>query len=162
MGLPPVFVGLVVYLLLSRSGPLGVLDTLFTPTAMIAAETILAFPLAAGLTSSAVRSVPPALVLQVRSLGATAWQTRAAILKHSRRGVIAAVLAAYGRIVAEVGAVLLVGGNIAGKTRVLSTAIILETRRGEFDLALGLGLVLLSLAFLANALLLRLEPKIYR
>ncbi len=157
MGLPPVFVGLVVYLLFSRSGPLGSLDWLFTPTAMIVAQSILAFPIAAGLTVAAVRSVSPELVLQVRSLGATSGQERWTILRQARRGVLAAVLAAFGRIVAEVGAVLLVGGNIAGKTRVLSTAIVLETRQGNFGFALALGLVLLGLALIANALFLRLE-----
>ncbi len=157
MGLPPVFVGLVVYLLFSRSGPLGSLDWLFTPTAMIVAQSILAFPIAAGLTVAAVRSVSPELVLQVRSLGATPGQERWTILRQARRGVLAAVLAAFGRIVAEVGAVLLVGGNIAGKTRVLSTAIVLETRQGNFGFALALGLVLLGLALIANALFLRLE-----
>ncbi len=157
MGLPPVFVGLVVYLLFSRSGPLGSLDWLFTPTAMTVAQSILAFPIAAGLTVAAVRSVSPELVLQVRSLGATPGQERWTILRQARRGVLAAVLAAFGRIVAEVGAVLLVGGNIAGKTRVLSTAIVLETRQGNFGFALALGLVLLGLALIANALFLRLE-----
>jgi tungstate transport system permease protein len=157
MGLPPVFVGLLVYILLSRSGPLGSLDWLFTPTAMIAAQSVLAFPIATGLTTAAVRSVSPELVLQVRSLGATPAQERWTVLLQARRGVLAAVLAAFGRIVAEVGAVLLVGGNIAGKTRVLSTAIVLETRQGNFGFALALGLVLLGLALLGNALFLRLE-----
>ncbi len=157
MGLPPVFVGLLVYLLLSREGPLGALDWLFTVPAMIIAQTILAFPIAAGLTAAAVRSVPPELVLQVRSLGADPWQERWTILLQARRGVLAAVLAAFGRIIAEVGAVMLVGGNIAGKTRVLSTAIVLETRQGNFEFAIMLGLVLLGLALVGNALFLRLE-----
>ncbi|MFQ5614898.1 MAG: ABC transporter permease [Anaerolineales bacterium] len=157
MGLPPVVVGLVVYLLLSRQGPLGGLDWLFTPQAMILAQSILAFPLAAGLTSAAVREVPANLVLQIRSLGATHWQERWVVLRQARRGVLAAVVAAFGRIIAEVGAVILAGGNIAGKTRVLSTAIVLETRQGNFDLALALGLILLGLALLGNTLFLRLE-----
>lgn len=157
MGLPPVVVGLVVFLLLSRSGPLGRLDWLFTLRAMIFAQTILALPLAAGLTASAVRAVSPGLILQIRSLGATPWQERITVLLQARRGVLAAVLAAFGRIIAEVGAVILVGGNIAGRTRVLSTAILLETRQGNFALALALGLILLGLALAANALFLRLE-----
>ncbi len=157
MGLPPVVAGLIVYLLLSRNGPLGGLDWLFTPNAMIAAQTVLAFPLAAGLTSSAVQEVPAGLRLQIQSLGATRWQERWLVLREARRGVLAAVLAAFGRIIAEVGAVLLVGGNVAGKTRVLSTAIVLETRQGNFALALALGFVLLGLALLGNAILLRLE-----
>lgn len=157
MGLPPVFVGLLVYLLLSRQGVLGGLDWLFTPTAMILAQSILAFPIAAGLTSAAVRSVPAEFVMQIRSLGADAAQARWAVIRQARRGVLAAVLAAFGRIIAEVGAVMLVGGNIEGKTRVLSTAIVLETRQGNFSFALALGLVLMGLALLGNAFFLRLE-----
>ena len=160
MGLPPVVVGLVVFLLLSRSGPLGVLDWLFTPGAMISAQSILAFPLAAGLTATAVREVSPGLVLQVRSLGATPWQEGWTVLRQARRGVLAAVLAALGRIISEVGSVILVGGNIAGRTRVLSTAIVLETRQGNFELALALGMILLGLALLGNAILLRLETTV--
>lgn len=157
MGLPPVFVGLLVYLLLSREGVLGPLDWLFTPAAMIVAQSILAFPIAAGLTSAAVRSVSPEFVLQMQSLGAGPWQARWLVIRQARRGVLSAVLAAFGRIIAEVGAVMLVGGNIAGRTRVLSTAIVLETRQGNFEFALGLGIVLLGLALLGNALFLRLE-----
>ena len=157
MGLPPVVVGLLVYLLLSRQGSLASLDWLFTPSAMIFAQSILAFPIAAGLTSAAVSSVPAEFVLQVRSLGADDRQARRQVLRQARRGVLAAVLAAFGRIIAEVGAVMLVGGNIAGKTRVLSTAIVLETRQGNFEFAMALGVVLLGLALLANALFLKLE-----
>lgn len=161
MGFPPVVVGLVVYLLVSRSGPLGGLDWLFTPRAMIFAQTILAFPLVAGLTSAAVRSVPVNLVLQIRSLGTTPWQERWTVILEARRGVFAAVLAAFGRVISEVGAVMLVGGNIAGRTRVLSTAILLETRQGKFEFALILGAVLLGLALVANALLLRFSSPGY-
>jgi tungstate transport system permease protein len=157
MGFPPVVVGLLVFLLLSRSGPLGELEWLFTPTAMITSQTILAFPLAAGLTASAVGEIPRGLVLQLRSLGATPWQERWAVLRQARRGVIAAVLAAFGRIISEVGSVMLVGGNIASRTRVLSTAIVLETRQGNFSLALSLGMILLGLALLVNTFLTRLE-----
>ena len=157
MGLPPVVVGLLVYLLFSRQGSMGGLDWLFTPSAMIFAQSVLAFPIAAGLTSAAVRSVPAEFVLQIRSLGADDRQARWQVLRQARRGVLAAVLAAFGRIIAEVGAVMLVGGNIAGKTRVLSTAIVLETRQGNFGFALALGTVLLGLALLANALFLKLE-----
>jgi tungstate transport system permease protein len=159
MGLPPVVVGLFVYLMLSRSGPFGVLGWLFTPRAMIAAQTIIALPLVTGLTMTAVRSVDPALRLQVRSLGATAVQEAWAVLVEARIGVVAAIVAAFGGIISEVGAVMLVGGNIAGKTRVLTTAIVLNTRQGEFALALALGIILLSLAFLANVALLRLQGR---
>lgn len=160
MGLPPVVVGLFVYLLLSRSGPLSALGWLFTPRAMVLAQVIIAFPLVAGLTMSAVRSVDPALPLQVRSLGATRLQETAAILGEARIGLIAALVAAFGGIISEVGAVMLVGGNIAGKTRVLTTAIVLHTRQGEFALAMALGIILLALAFLANVALLRLQGRV--
>ena len=159
MGLPPVVVGLFVYLWLSRSGPLGWLGWLFTPRAMIAAQVIIALPLVAGLTMSAVQSVDPALRLQVRSLGASPPQVMWAVLSEARPGVLAAVMAAFGSILSEVGAVMLVGGNIEGSTRVLTTAIVLETRKGNFELALALGGVLLALAFVSNFLLLRLPGR---
>ncbi len=159
MGLPPVVVGLFVYLMLSRSGPFGAWAWLFTPNAMIAAQTIIAFPLVAGLTMTAVRSVDAALRIQVRSLGATALQEAWAVLVEARIGVVAAIVAAFGGIISEVGAVMLVGGNIAGKTRVLTTAIVLNTRQGEFTLAIALGLILLTLTFAANVVLLRLQGR---
>jgi tungstate transport system permease protein len=159
MGLPPVVVGLVVYLLLSRSGPLGGLGWLFTPSAMVIAQIVIAWPVVAGLTMTAVQGVDPGLRLQVRALGATRWQELAAVLREARVGVLAAVVAAFGSIISEVGAVMLVGGNIDGRTRVLTTAIVLHTRMGEFDLALALGIILLLLAFLANAILFWLQPR---
>ena len=159
MGLPPVVVGLFVYLMLSRSGPLGVLGWLFTPGAMIVAQIIIAFPLVAGLTMTAVQGVDPALRVQVRSLGATRWQEMWAVLREARLGVVAAIVAAFGGIISEVGAVMLVGGNIEGKTRVLTTAIVLNTRTGEFSLAIALGIILLALAFVANVAMMRLQGK---
>jgi tungstate transport system permease protein len=156
MGLPPVVVGLFVYLLLSRSGPLGGLSWLFTPAAMIMAQTIIALPLTMGLTMAAVESVDPALRPQVRALGAAPAQVMWTVLGEARLGVLAAVVAAFGSIISEVGAVMLVGGNIEGSTRVLTTAIVLETRKGNFELALALGGVLLGLAFFSNFMLLRL------
>lgn len=159
MGLPPVVVGLAVYLFLSRSGPLGSLDWLFTPTAMIVAQTIIAFPLVAGLTMAGVEAVEPDFRLQVVSLGAGRAQVVRALLGEARGGVLAALLAGFGGIISEVGAAMLVGGNIAGQTRVLSTAIVLETRRGEFALAVAMGGVLLSLAFAVNALFISLERR---
>ena len=159
MGLPPVVVGLFVYMMLSRSGPFGVLGWLFTPRAMVVAQTIIALPLVMGLTMTAVRSVDPGLRLQVRSLGATPVQEVWAVLVEARIGVVAAIVAAFGGIISEVGAVMLVGGNIAGKTRVLTTAIVLNTRQGEFALAIALGIILLALAFLANLALLRLQGR---
>jgi len=157
MGLPPVVVGLFVYLMLSRSGPLGSLGWLFTPSAMIVAQFIIAFPLTAGLTMIAVQSVDPALRLQARSLGATRVQEVWTILREARLGVIAAMVAAFGAIISEVGAVLLVGGNIEGRTRVLTTAIVLNTRTGDFALAIALGLILLLIAFFVNGAMLFLQ-----
>src|SRR5438270_7549495 len=119
MGLPPVVVGLAVYLLLSRTGPLGGLDWLFTPQAMVLAQTIIALPLIAGLTTAAVGSVPAELFLQVRSLGASPWQARWTVLREARTSVVVAVAAGFGRVMSEVGAALIVGGNIEGHTRVL-------------------------------------------
>jgi tungstate transport system permease protein len=150
MGLPPVVVGLVVYLFLSRSGPLGDLAWLFTTRAMIAAQVIIATPLVVGVTMSAVLAVDPALRTQVRALGATHVQATLATLLEARIGVIVGLVAGFGSIISEVGAVMLVGGNIEGRTRVLTTAVVLETRKGNFDLALALGLILLILSFAAN------------
>ena len=157
MGLPPVVVGLFVYMLISRSGALGWLGWLFTPTAMIAAQVIIALPLVIGLTLTAVQSVDPQLRLQVRSLGASPAQVMRTILWEARLGVVAALLTAYGRLAAEVGAVMLVGGNIQSSTRVLTTSIVLETRQGNFELALALGGVLIVLTFMANFFLVRLS-----
>jgi tungstate transport system permease protein len=164
MGLPPVVVGLFVYLLLSRSGPLGALNSalipaLFTPAAMILAQTIIALPLVAGFTMAAVLGVDPALRVQVRALGATEWQTTVALIAEARVGIIVAVAAGFGGIISEVGAVILVGGNIENSTRVLTTAIVLETRKGNFDLAMALGIILLTLTFISNTFLLRLQGK---
>jgi tungstate transport system permease protein len=156
MGLPPVVVGLAIFLLVSNRGPMGHLEWLFTPIGMVLAQTILAFPLVAGLTATAVQEVPETLKLQIRSMGASLWQERVSVIREARTGVLASILAAFGRIISEVGAAMLVGGNIAGRTRVLSTAIVLETRQGNFSLALALGFFLLGIALLANVLMLRL------
>ena len=157
MALPPVVVGLVLYILLSRSGPLAVLQWLFTPQAMIFAQTILALPFVLGITIAAVGSVPAELSLQLTSLGATRWQSRWAILREARQGVLLAVAAALGRSLSEVGAVLVVGGNILGHTRVMTTAIVLETGKGHFEFALSLGGVLLALALAINLTIVRLH-----
>lgn len=159
MGLPPVVVGLFVYLMLSNQGPFGSLRWLFTPRAMIMAQTIIALPLIIGLTLTALRSIDPTVKLQVRALGATPWQLAGTLMLEARLGVLAAIIAAFGGIISEVGAVMLVGGNIEGQTRVLTTAIVLETRRGNFALALALGLLLLALAFMANYLFHRLSER---
>jgi tungstate transport system permease protein len=150
MGMPPVVAGLVVYLLLSRTGPLGGLGWLFSMRAMIVAQTIIATPLVIGVTMSAVLAVDPMLAPQLRALGATRRQARLAIMAEARVGMIVGLVAGFGSIISEVGAVMLVGGNIEGRTRVLTTAIVLETRKGNFDLALALGIILLALSFVAN------------
>ncbi len=155
MALPPVVVGLVLYLLLSRSGPLAFLGWLFTPEAMITAQTILALPFVIGITMSSVAAVPTELSAQIKSLGASDWQCRWTVLREARHGVLLAVAAAFGRSISEVGAVLIVGGNIAGDTRVLTTAIVLETSKGQFEFALALGAALLSVALLVNVFILR-------
>ncbi|GIV97049.1 MAG: ABC transporter permease [Herpetosiphonaceae bacterium] len=162
MGLPPVVVGLVVYLLLSRSGPLGVLNWLFTPPAMILAQTIIALPLIAGLTMAAILGVDQELRPQLRSLGATERQIAWTLLYEARVGVLAGIAAGFGSVISEVGAVMLVGGNIEGSTRVLTTAIVLQTRTGEFELAIALSLVLLLISFLANAAVIQLQGRSLR
>ena len=166
IGFPPVVVCLFVYILLSRSGPLGTLGwsfipDLFTPGAMIIAQTIISFPLVAGFTMAAVMGVDPNLRQQVLSLGATTRQAVWAVLMEARVGVMVSIIAGFGGIISEVGAVMLVGGNIEGRTRVLTTAIVLETRKGNFDLALALGGVLLALSFIANVAMLRLQGKAF-
>lgn len=157
MGIPPVVAGLFVYLMLSNQGLMGGLGWLFTPAAMILAQTIISLPLVIGLTLTAVKSVDSQIKLQVRALGATRAQLAWAIISEARLGVLAAVVTAFGSIISEVGAVMLVGGNIEGETRVLTTAIVLETRKGNFGLALALGILLLGLAFIANYALYRLQ-----
>ncbi|MBP1465673.1 ABC transporter permease [Candidatus Chloroploca sp. M-50] len=157
MGFPPVVIGLAVFLLLSRSGPLGFLGWLFTPSAMVLAQVILALPLVIGFTMSAVLAVDPALRTQIRALGASPTQTTLAVLWEARVGVLVALIAGFGGIISEVGAVMLVGGNIQGSTRVLTTAIVLETRKGAFDVAIALALVLLGITFVINLALLQLQ-----
>ncbi len=155
--LPPVVVGLFVYMVFSRSGPAGHLELLFTPTAMIIAQALLAAPYVAGISMAAVQAVPPDVRLQARGLGAGRVRALLTHLAEARLGLFAAVVAGFGAVISEVGAVMMVGGNIAGETRVMTTAIVLETRRGNFATALAFGLVLLLLAFIVNALLTRAQ-----
>ena len=155
--LPPVVVGLFVFMVLSRQGPLGALELLFTPGAIIIAQAILAAPYVAGISLAAVQAVPADVRLQARALGATRFQAVLAQLREARLGLGAAVVAGFGAVVSEVGAVMMVGGNILGETRVMTTAIVLETRRGNFAVALALGLILLTLAFTVNLLLTRAQ-----
>ena len=159
MGFPPVVIGLFVYLMFSRSGLVGALGWLFTPRAIIVAQTIISFPLVAGFTMAAVMGIDPNLRQQLVSLGATDWQATLATLAEARIGVVVAIIAGFGSIISEVGAVILVGGNIEGKTRTLTTAIVLETRKGNFDLAMALGVILLLITFLINLAIIRLQGR---
>jgi tungstate transport system permease protein len=151
MGLPPVVVGLAVYLMLSRSGPLGALGLLYSPTAMIAAQVILVAPIVAALTRQAVADLNAEYDEYLRSIGAGRVDTIVTLLWDARFSLVTAALAGFGRASAEVGAVMIVGGNIAHVTRVMTTAIALETSRGELALALGLGIVLLAISLAVNA-----------
>lgn len=150
MSLPPVVVGLVVYLLLSRSGPLGFLGLLYSIPAMITAQTVLAAPLIAALTVAAVESVDRRARMVALSLGASQARATMTALGEARFAMGAAVIAGFGAVISEVGAVMIVGGNIAGHTRVMTTAIVLETGRGDFDVAIALGIILLLIAFVVN------------
>jgi len=159
MGLPPVVVGLFVYLFLSRQGPFGFLGWLFTPNAMIVAQVIIALPLITGFVMAAVMGVDPDLRRQLYALGATTTQATIAVIKEARAGVVVALVAGFGGIISEVGAVMLVGGNIQGSTRVLTTAIVLETRQGQFDRAIALGVILLVISFVINLAVLGLQGR---
>lgn len=159
MALPPVVVGLLVFMLLSRSGPLGFMHLLYTKQAMVAAQLVLALPLVLGITISGVGAIPVEVMQQARSLGASRWQTARMALGEARPMLIIAVIAGFGRIVAEVGAVMIVGGNFHGDTQVMTTAIMEEVRKGNFSLALALGMILLLIAFTANGFMTRMEQK---
>ncbi len=151
MGLPPVVVGLAIYLLLSRAGPLGELGLLFTPGAMVIAQTVLVLPIIAALTRQAVEDAWREYEEQLRSLGVDGLRGALTVLWDIRFSLVTAVLAGLGRASAEVGAVMIVGGNIDGVTRVMTTAIALETSKGDLPLALGLGLVLIGIVLALNA-----------
>jgi len=150
MGFPPVVVGLFVYLALSRSGPLGGLDWLFTPQGMVIAQVILAIPLVIGVSAAAVASVPRDLRLQLRALGASWFQEGFAVLKEARGGVLISIIAGFGAIISEVGAVSIVGGGIEGYTDVMTTAIMADVRRGEFPQAMAWAMVLLGITLIVN------------
>ena len=151
MGLPPVVVGLFIYLLLSRAGPLGELGLLFTPQAMVVAQTVLVLPIIAALTRQAVEDAWREYEEQLRSLGVEGWRAALTVLWDIRFSLLTAVLAGLGRASAEVGAVMIVGGNIDGVTRVMTTTIALETSKGDLPLALGLGIVLIAIVLALNA-----------
>ena len=159
MGLPPVVVGLFLYLVLSRQGPFGFLALLYSPSAMIIAQTILAFPIVAALSHAAIMKVDPILKQAAATLGATRLQITFTVISEARYGIMSAVVAALGRVMAEVGAILIVGGNIAGYTRVMTTTIALETDKGNFELALALGIILLFISSIINMALYLIQRK---
>ena len=150
MGLPPVVVGLFVTVLLWRSGPLGALGLLYTPAAMVLAQAVIATPVVVALSAAALQQVDPDFVVQMQGLGASRGRALAALLAEARLSLLAAAMAAFGAVVSEVGAALMVGGNLAGETRVLTTAAVLATSRGQFALAIAFGLILLGIAFAVN------------
>jgi tungstate transport system permease protein len=150
MSLPPVVVGLFVSILLWRSGPLGFLELLYSPTAIVIAQFVICLPVVTGLTLAAVQQIDPKLRQQLQGLGASRPQMVAMLLLEARLPMLAAVMAGFGAVISEVGAVMMVGGNILGYTRVLTTATVLETRKGQFDVAIALSLILLGIAFLVT------------
>jgi len=150
MGLPPVVVGLFVAMMLWRSGPMGDLHLIYTPTAIVIAQVIIAAPVVTGLTAAALQALNPYLQLQLLGLGASKTQMVLSLWKEARLPLLAALMAGFGAVISEVGASMMVGGNIRYQTRVLTTAIVLETGKGNFDIALGLGALLLVITFLVN------------
>lgn len=162
MGLPPVVVGLTVYLMLSAAGPLGVLQLLYTPTAMIIAQTLLVTPIVAALSRQVVSDMHEEYADLLKTMGASGWRTVQTLLWDARFSLLTAALAGFGRALAEVGAVMIVGGNINHVTRVMTTAIALETSRGELALALGLGLILIILSITVTAALMALRQRAAR
>ena len=159
MGLPPVVVGLFISILLWRSGPLGFLELVYTPSAMIIAQVVIAFPIVAGLTMASFQSLDPNLALQMLGIGASKLQALWHLCKEARLPLLAAVMAGFGGVISEVGASMMVGGNIRGQTRVLTTATVLETSKGNFDVAIALGLILLSLCFALNFFLTHVQQR---
>jgi tungstate transport system permease protein len=159
MGLPPVVVGLFVSIWLWRSGPLGGLELLYTPTAIVIAQLVIAAPIVTGLTLAAVQQIPPKFRLQMVALGASRGQLLWLLLREARLPMLAAVMAGFGGVISEIGASMMVGGNIRGQTRVLTTATVMETAKGSFDVAIALSLILLGLTFLVNYLLTAIQQR---
>jgi tungstate transport system permease protein len=159
MGLPPVVVGLFVTIFLWRNGPFGFLDILYTPTAMILAQAIIATPIVTGITVASIQNLPPNLKLQILALGATRCQMVWMLVKEARLPLLAGVMAGFGGVISEVGASIMVGGNIKGYTRVLTTATVMETGRGNFDIAIALSIILLMLCFAVNYVLTRIQQR---
>ncbi len=159
MGLPPVVVGLFVTIFLWRNGPLGFLGILYTPAAMIIAQAVIATPIVMGITLAAIQALPQKLRLQILALGATRSQMVWILIKEARLPLLAGVMAGFGGVISEVGASIMVGGNIKGYSRVLTTATVMETSRGNFDVAIALGMILLLLAYLVNFVLTHIQQR---
>ena len=159
MGLPPVVVGLFVTIFLWRNGPLGFFKILYTPTAMIIAQAVIATPIVMGITVAAIQQLPPKLRLQILALGATRTQMTWLLIREARLPLLAAVMAGFGGVISEVGASIMVGGNIKGYSRVLTTATVMETGRGNFDVAIALGIILLLLAYFINLILTHIQQR---
>ena len=159
MALPPVVVGLFVTIFLWRNGPLGVLGILYTPLAMIIAQAVIATPIVMGITLAAVQQLPAKLRLQILALGATRLQMVWILIKEAKLSLLAAVMAGFGGVISEVGASIMVGGNIKGYSRVLTTATVMETGRGNFDMAIALSIILLLLAYLINLVLTQVQQR---
>ena len=159
MGLPPVVAGLTITMLLWRSGPFGDYALLYTPTAITMAQILVSLPIVIGLTSSAFQQIDEKLLLQIKALGATKLQTLMILLKEMRIAILAAIMAGFGRVIAEVGAAMMVGGNILGETRILTTSIVMEVSKGNFDVAIALSFILMTLAFLITFCLTSLQQR---
>ncbi len=162
MGLPPVVVGLIVSILLWRSGVLGMLGLIYTPAAMVIAQVVISLPIVTGLTVAAMQQLDPALRLQILALGASRWQYLRLLVREIRLPLLAAAMAGFGAVISEVGASMMVGGNVAGQTRVLTTATVLEVSKGNFETAIALSGLLLALIFIVNAVLTRSQQRAYR
>ncbi|MDI6755182.1 MAG: ABC transporter permease [Thermodesulfobacteriota bacterium] len=159
MGLPPVVVGLFVTIFLWRSGPLGFLGILYTPAAMILAQAVIATPIVTGITLAAIQALPKNLRLQILALGATRFQMVWILVKEAKLPLLAGVMAGFGGVISEVGASIMVGGNIKGYSRVLTTATVMETSRGNFDVAIALGIILLLMAYFINLILTQIQQR---
>lgn len=159
MGFPPVVVGLWVYLLLARNGPLGDLDLIYTPTAIVIAQAVIASPIVMGLTSAAIMQVDEKMRLQIKSLGATRMQMLFLVIREARFSLLAAVIAGFGAVVSEVGASMMVGGNIKGYSRVLTTATVMEVSKGNTHIAIGISVILMLLAYLVTLGLTLIQQK---
>ncbi|MEH7493256.1 ABC transporter permease [Neobacillus niacini] len=159
MGLPPVVAGLWISMLLWRSGPLGHLHLLYSPTAIVMAQVLVSLPIVTGLTSSAFQQINEKMLLQIKALGATKIQTILILIKQTKIAIVAAIMAGFGRVIAEVGAAQMVGGNIQGDTRILTTSIVMEVSKGNFDVALAISFILLTVALLITAALTLLQQR---